>query len=71
MRDNPRINAGSLNGNNIGQTISFKDDERDTIIGKLAGVKRSADYKTNTLYIDVIGVFMVNHDHEIEIRSYF
>lgn len=71
MRDNSRINAGSLNGNNIGQTISFKDEEGDTVIGKLAGVKRSRDYKTNTLYIDVVGVFMVDHNHDIELRSNF
>lgn len=71
MRDNPTSNAGSLNGRHIGQTISFKDENGDTIIGKLSGVKRAANYLTNTLYMDAIGAFVVNHNHEVEIRSNF
>lgn len=67
MRDSS-ITVGSLNANYVGEVISFKDSEGDQIIGRIAGIRRSSDYKTYTIYCDVLGAFDMNFDDRVELR---
>jgi hypothetical protein len=66
---NSTLTVGSLNANYVGSVISFKVPEGDLITGRIAGIRRSADYKTYTLYLDVMGSFELAFDLRVEIRS--
>lgn len=67
--NNTTMRAGALNGNYIGSAISFKDTNGDVILGKFVGMRRDKDYKSYTIYLEMIGSFDVAWDLDIEVRN--